>query len=69
VEDKEPIMKFLKHLLKDEYGGESIEMALVVSTVAIGTLASYKSVTSSLDTGLTNITTGIADGTSNGEGG
>ena len=66
MEDKEPIMNFLKHLLKDEYGGESIEMALVVSTVAIGTIASYKSVTTSLDTGLSNITDGIADGTSNG---
>tara|TARA_R100000900_G_scaffold132555_1_gene109023 strand:- start:395 stop:583 length:189 start_codon:yes stop_codon:yes gene_type:complete len=62
-------MNFIKNLLFDEYGGESIEMALVVSTVAIGTLASYKSVTTSLDTGLTNITTGIEEGTSDGAGG
>ena len=63
------MVKLLKKLFTDENGGESIEMALVVSTVAIGTLASYKSVTSSLDTGLTNITTGIQDGTSDGTGG
>ena len=62
-------MNFLKQLLKDEHGGESIEMALVVSTVAIGTIASYKSVTTSLDTGLGNITAGIEDGTSDGAGG
>tara|TARA_R100001443_G_scaffold86080_2_gene92747 strand:+ start:239 stop:427 length:189 start_codon:yes stop_codon:yes gene_type:complete len=62
-------MDFIKRLFKDEKGGESIEMALVVSTVAIGTLASYKSVTSSLDTGLSNITSGIADGTSDGAAG
>tara|TARA_R100001015_G_C4571727_1_gene129693 strand:- start:443 stop:634 length:192 start_codon:yes stop_codon:yes gene_type:complete len=63
------MVKLFKKLFTDENGGESIEMALVVSTVAIGTLASYKSVTSSLDTGLTNITTGIQDGTSDGTGG
>tara|TARA_R100001591_G_C4263156_1_gene160346 strand:- start:438 stop:626 length:189 start_codon:yes stop_codon:yes gene_type:complete len=62
-------MDFLKRLFKDEKGGESIEMALVVSTVAIGTIASYKSVTTSLDTGLSNITAGIEDGTNNGVGG
>jgi len=62
-------MNFIKRLFEDEKGGESIEMALVVSTVAIGTLASYKSVTSSLDTGLSNITSGIEDGTSDGSGG
>ena len=62
-------MNLIKKLLSDELGGESIEMALVVSTVAIGTIASYKSVTSSLDTGLSNITSGIEDGTSNGDAG
>jgi len=62
-------MDFIKRLFKDEKGGESIEMALVVSTVAIGTIASYKSVTTSLDTGLGNITAGIEDGTGDGAGG
>ena len=62
-------MNFLKNLFQDEHGGESIEMALVVSTVAIGTLASYKSITNSLDTGLSNITTGIEDGTGDGAAG
>tara|TARA_R100001163_G_C4983304_1_gene138632 strand:+ start:523 stop:711 length:189 start_codon:yes stop_codon:yes gene_type:complete len=62
-------MNFLKNLFQDEHGGESIEMALVVSTVAIGTIASYKSVTTSLDTGLGNITAGIEDGTSDGAAG
>ena len=63
------ILNLMKRLFKDETGGESIEMALVVSTVAIGTIASYKSVTTSLDTGLGNITAGIEDGTSDGAGG
>jgi len=62
-------MDFIKNLLFDEHGGESIEMALVVSTIAVATIASYKSVTSSLDTGLENITTGIEDGTSDGAAG
>jgi len=62
-------MSFIKRLFNDELGGESIEMALVVSTVAIGTIASYKSVTASLDTGLSNITSGIEDGTSDGAAG
>jgi len=62
-------MNFIKNLFADEHGGESIEMALVVSTVAIGTIASYKSVTTSLDTGLGNITAGIEDGTGDGAGG
>ena len=56
---------FFKRLLKDERGGESIEMALVVSTVAVATIGSYKSVTNSLESGLGNITDGIADGTNN----
>ena len=58
------MMNFLRRLLKDERGGESIEMALVVSTVAVATIGSYKAVTNSLDSGLSNITDGIADGTS-----
>ena len=59
------MMNFFKRLLKDERGGESIEMALVVSTVAVATIGSYKSVTGSLESGLGNITDGIADGTNN----
>ena len=59
-------MKILKRLLKDEHGGESIEMALVVSTVAIGTIASYKAVTNNLDAGLANISEGVVEGTSSG---
>ena len=59
------MMNFFKRLLKDEHGGESIEMALVVSTVAVATIGSYKSVTNSLESGLGNITDGIADGTNN----
>jgi len=62
-------MNFIKRLLKDEAGGESIEMALVVSTIAVATIGSYKSVTSSLDTGLSNITTGIEEGTGDGAAG
>lgn len=62
-------MNLLRRLFQDEHGGESIEMALVVSTIAVATIGSYKSVTSSLDTGLENITTGIADGTSDGAAG
>tara|TARA_R100001443_G_scaffold111896_1_gene125051 strand:+ start:1682 stop:1870 length:189 start_codon:yes stop_codon:yes gene_type:complete len=62
-------MNFIKNLFADEHGGESIEMALVVSTIAVATIGSYKSVTSSLDTGLANITAGIEDGTGDGAGG
>jgi len=58
------MINFFKRLLKDERGAESIEMALVVSTVAVATIGSYKAVTNSLDAGLSNITDGIADGTS-----
>ena len=58
------MINFFKRLLKDERGAESIEMALVVSTVAVATIGSYKAVTNSLDAGLGNITDGITDGTS-----
>ena len=62
-------MNLLKRLLKDEYGGESVELALVVSTVAIGSIGSYKSVTTNLTTGLGGIADGITEGTNNPVGG
>jgi Flp pilus assembly pilin Flp len=54
---------FIKNLINDERGGESIEMALVVASLAVASVASYKSVTSSLDSGLENIVVGIQGGT------
>jgi Flp pilus assembly pilin Flp len=54
---------FIKNLINDERGGESIEMALVVASLAVASVASYKSVTSSLDSGLENIVVGIEGGT------
>ena len=58
-------MKFLKRLFKDERGGESVELALVVSTVAIGSIAGYKAVSSNLTSGLTSVADGITEGTDN----
>tara|TARA_Y100001938_G_C8084190_1_gene430943 strand:+ start:1983 stop:2177 length:195 start_codon:yes stop_codon:yes gene_type:complete len=58
-------MNFLKRLFKDEYGGESVELALVVSTVAIGSIAGYKSVSTNLTTGLSGVAEGITEGTDN----
>ncbi len=56
---------FIKNLINDERGGESIEMALVVASLAVASVASYKSVTNSLDSGLENIVVGI-EGSSEG---
>ena len=61
-------MKLLKRLLKDEYGGESVELALVVSTVAIGSIAGYQSVSNNLTSGLSSVAEGITEGTGGGEG-
>lgn len=59
-------MNFLKRLFKDEHGGESVELALVVATVAIGSIGAYRSVSNNLTDGLSGIAEGITDGTDNG---
>ena len=56
---------FVKNIIKDERGGEAVEVALVTSTVAIGSVASYKSVKAGLSTGLESVKDGITVGTDN----
>jgi len=56
-------INLISKLYNDESGGESIEMALVTSTLAVGSIASYKSVSATLGSGLGGIVDGIGEGT------